>query len=52
VFGHCLLLGYRFAPRSKNLKDRKLYTVDNPSTWPLLAPLIGDTVDTAAILGQ
>jgi hypothetical protein len=24
------------------LKDRKLYTVDKPATWPLLAPLIGD----------
>jgi TnpA family transposase len=52
VFGLCHLLGYRFAPRIKDLKDRKLYTVDKPATWPLLAPLIGDTVDTAAILGQ
>jgi Tn3 transposase DDE domain len=32
----------------KALKDRKLYTVEKPGTWPLL----GDTVDTAAILGQ
>ena len=52
VFGLCHLLGYRFAPRIKDLKDRKLYTVEKPGTWPLLAPLIGDTVDTAAILGQ
>jgi TnpA family transposase len=52
VFGLCHLLGYRFAPRIKDLKDRKLYTVDKPATWPLLAPLIGDTVETAAILGQ
>ncbi len=52
VFGLCHLLGYRFAPRIKDLKDRKLYTVEKPSTWPLLAPLIGDTVETAAILGQ
>jgi TnpA family transposase len=52
VFGLCHLLGYRFAPRIKDLKDRKLYTVDKPGIWPLLAPLIGDTVDTAAILGQ
>jgi Tn3 transposase DDE domain len=28
VFGLCHLLGYRFAPRIKDLKDRKLYTVD------------------------
>ena len=52
VFGLCHLLGYRFAPRIKDLKDRKLYTVEKPGTWPLLEPLIGDTVDTAAILGQ
>ena len=52
VFGLCHLLGYRFAPRIKDLKDRKLYTAEKPGTWPLLAPLIGDTVETAAILGQ
>lgn len=52
VFGLCHLLGYRFAPRIKDLKDRKLYTVEKPDTWPLLAPLIGDAVETAAILGQ
>ena len=52
VFGLCHLLGYRFAPRIKDLKDRKLYTVEKPGTWPLLEPLIGDTVETAAILGQ
>ena len=52
VFGLCHLLGYRFAPRIKDLKDRKLYTVEKPGTWPLLAPLIGDMVETAAILRQ
>jgi TnpA family transposase len=52
VFGLCHLLGYRFAPRIKDLKDRKLYTVEKPANWPLLAPLIGDTIETAAIEGQ
>jgi TnpA family transposase len=52
VFGLCHLLGYRFAPRIKDLKDRKLYTVEKSATWPLLAPLIGDTVETTAIFGQ
>jgi TnpA family transposase len=52
VFGLCHLLGYRFAPRIKDLKDRKLYTVEKPANWPLLAPLIGETLETAAILGQ
>jgi hypothetical protein len=31
VFGLCHLLGYRFAPRIKDLKDRKLYTVEKPA---------------------
>ena len=52
VFGLCHLLGYRFAPRIKDLKDRKLYTINKPSTYPLLEPLIGDTVETAAIASQ
>ena len=52
VFGLCHLLGFRFAPRIKDLKDRKLYTIDKPGTYPLLEPLIGDTVETAAITGQ
>lgn len=42
VFGLCHLLGYRFAPRIKDLRERKLYTIEKPGTWPLLAPLIGD----------
>jgi TnpA family transposase len=52
VFGLCHLLGFRFAPRIKDLKDRKLYTIDKPSTYPLLEPLIGDVIETAAITSQ
>ena len=52
VFGLCHLLGFRFAPRIKDLKDRKLYAIEKPGTYPLLEPLIGDTIDTAAIIGQ
>jgi TnpA family transposase len=52
VLGLCLLLGFRFAPRIKDLKDRKLYTINKPSTYPLLEPLIGDLIETAAITNQ
>jgi TnpA family transposase len=52
VFGLCHLLGFRFAPRIKDLKDRKLYTIDKPSTYPLLEPLIGDAIETPAITSQ
>jgi TnpA family transposase len=50
VFGLCHLLGYRFAPRIKDLKERKPYAVEKPDTYPLLKPLIGDAVDTAALV--
>jgi TnpA family transposase len=52
VFGLCHLLGFRFAPRIKDLKDRKLYTIEKPDTYQLLEPLIGDTVETAAVVSQ
>lgn len=52
VFGLCHLLGYRFAPRIKGLKDRKLYTIEKPGTYPLLEPMIGDTIDVKAIVAQ
>ncbi|HBH41727.1 MAG TPA: Tn3 family transposase, partial [Rhizobiales bacterium] len=52
VFGLCHLLGFRFAPRIKDLKDRKLYAIEKPGTYPLLEPLIGDTVETAAVISQ
>jgi Tn3 transposase DDE domain len=52
VFGLCNLLGFRFAPRIKDLKDRKLYAIEKPGTYPLLEPLIGDTVETSALVNQ
>lgn len=52
VFGLCHLLGFRFAPRIKDLEERKLYATLKPATYPLLEPLIGDTVETAVIVDQ
>jgi TnpA family transposase len=52
VFGLCHLLGFRFAPRIKDLKDRKVYAIEKPSTYPLLEPLIGDAIEQAAITSQ
>ena len=34
----------------KDLKDRKLYTIEKPGTYPLLQPLIGEAIDPAAII--
>jgi len=52
VFGLCHLLGFCFAPRIKDLKDRKLYTIEKPGTYPLLEPLIGEAVEPAAVITQ
>ncbi len=49
VFAMCHLLGYRFAPRIRNLKDGRLFTIDKPSRYKDLAPLIGGTVRTKQI---
>ena len=52
MFGLCHLLGFRFAPRIKDLKDRKLYSIQRPATYPILEPLIGGVLDTKVIAGQ
>jgi TnpA family transposase len=52
LFGLCCLLGFQFAPRIRDLKDRKLYTIEKPGTYPMLEPLIGEAIDTAVIVGQ
>ena len=50
VFSLCHPLGYRVAPRIKDLKDRKCYGVEKPDTYPVLKPLIRDAVDTTALV--
>ena len=52
VFGLCHLLGFCFAPRIKDLKDRKLYTLEKPGAYPLLEPLIGEAIDPAVVIAQ
>jgi DNA helicase HerA-like ATPase len=54
VFGLCCLLGFQFPPRIRirDLKDRKLYTIEKPTTYPPLEPLIGEAIDSAVIIGQ
>ncbi len=50
VFGLCHLLGYSFAPRVRDLRERKLYVIGKSDRYPLLEPLLGDPVDTTAIV--
>ena len=45
VFGLCHLLGFRFAPRIRDLADRRLYIVGARTAYKALDPLIGGTID-------
>jgi TnpA family transposase len=47
IFALCTLLGFRFAPRIRDLQDRRLYTLGLPSAYPVLEPLIGGRINAA-----
>ncbi len=49
VFGMTHALGFRFAPRIRDLGDKRIYTIEKPGCYPELAPLIGGTVKTRQI---
>jgi len=48
VFALCALLGYRFAPRIRDLPEKRIYVLESSPPTPTLAPLIART----ARLGQ
>lgn len=52
VFGLCYLLGFRFAPRLRDLGDRKLYSIEAPTRYPNLDLLMGGTINTKQITDQ
>jgi TnpA family transposase len=45
VFGLLALLGFRFAPRLRDLKDRRLYVFRGQAVPEVLAGMVGGTVD-------
>ena len=49
VFSTCHMLGFRFAPRLRDLGDRKLYTIEKMSSYPDLNLLIGGAVNVKQI---
>lgn len=49
VFGLCHLLGFRFAPRIRDLGERRLYAMSDLASWPTLRPLIAGSVNLRAI---
>ncbi|ESZ10187.1 hypothetical protein X737_32305 [Mesorhizobium sp. L48C026A00] len=50
VFGLFALVGKRFAPRLRNLKDRKFHTFEKGDAYPALTSHIGAPINTALIL--
>jgi TnpA family transposase len=49
VFALCNLLGFRFAPRLRDIADRKLGSITVPSTYKGIGCLMGRSIKTAAI---
>lgn len=49
VFALMHLLGFRFAPRIRDLADKKLYVPGDPKTFPSLAPLVGGQLNLQQI---
>ena len=45
VFGLCSLLGFRFAPRIRDLADRRIYVLDTRAEYKALTPIIGGAID-------
>src|SRR3546814_1356054 len=45
VFALCHLLGFRFAPRLRDIGDRKLGSIAAPSTYKGIENLMGRTID-------
>jgi TnpA family transposase len=45
VFGLCHLLGFRYAPRIRDLKDRRLYLFPGDEAPPSLRPLVGGVIN-------
>jgi len=50
VFGLFALIGKRFAPRLRNLKDRKFHTFEKGDTYPALSNHIGAPINATLIL--
>jgi TnpA family transposase len=52
VFALCHLLGFRFAPRIRDLADKRLYVPGKPARWPALDSMIGGSINTKIIEQQ
>lgn len=49
TFGMCHLLGFKFAPRLRDIADAKLYSFSKPNDYPRLESLLNHKVNTKII---
>ena len=49
VFGLCALLGFRFAPRLRDIKDRRLYVLPGQAVPAVLQPLTGGAINASHV---
>ena len=49
IFGICQLLGFRYAPRIRDLADKRLHPFEKASSCPALEPLVGDRINVGQI---
>lgn len=49
VFGLCHLLGFRFAPRIRDLNERRLYALGDLTRFPTLRPLVAGPISVRAV---
>jgi TnpA family transposase len=49
LFGMMHLLGFRFAPRIRDLNDKRLFVPGKETDYPALIPLIGGTINQKSI---
>jgi TnpA family transposase len=52
VFALCHLLGFRFAPRIRDLADKRLYVPGKSDRWSTLEPLIGGFINAKLVERQ
>lgn len=52
VFGLCHLLGFRFAPRLRDIGDLSLFPIGDASQWTQLTPLFGEPLKLHLIQEQ
>ncbi|MBX9799981.1 MULTISPECIES: Tn3 family transposase [Azonexaceae] len=52
IFALCPPLGFRFAPRIRDLKDKNLFVPDDPKNYPALANFLGEKINQKIILTQ